>query len=119
MKKIISIVIISIISQLFCTVFADDTKVINLHTNGAYILDLKYRPLEMNVSNKNVINAEVATELYSPQSQLVIRTYDEGISYITYKIKNQKAVIKVLVDNNAPVDNEVVEIDKVKEPQIK
>lgn len=116
MKKLILILIMTLIPQLSLCAFAEQIRIINLHADGAYILNLDNRPMELNVSNKNVINAEVLTELYTSDSQLVLRTYQEGISYITFRLKNKLNTIKVLVDNNAPVDKDLIEIDKVKEP---
>lgn len=116
MKKLILVLIMTIMPQLFFSAFAQQTRVINLHSDGAYILNMDNRPMELDISNKNVVNAEVLTELYTPDSQLVVRTFQEGISYITFKLKNKPNTIKVLVDNRSPVDKEVIEIDRVKEP---
>lgn len=116
MKRLILLLIMTLIPQFLFSAFAEQVRVINLHSDGAYILYVDNRPMELDVSNKNVIDAEILTELYTPESQLVIRTFQEGISYITFKLKNKSNTIKVLVDNKAPVDKDVIEIDKVKEP---
>ena len=111
MKKFILLLTMVLFSQLFINANAKEPdKTINLHTDGAYILLLNTRPIEMTISNPQIINAEVTTEIYSQDSQ----TLTEGIAYINYKLKNTPQTIKVLVDNNAPVDKDVIEIDKVK-----
>ena len=115
MKKFILLLTMVLFSQLFINANAKEPdKTINLHTHGAYILLLNTRPIEMTISNPQIINAEVTTEIYSQDSQIVIKTLTEGIAYINYKLKNTPQTIKVLVDNNAPVDKDVIEIDKVK-----
>lgn len=115
MKKFILLLTMVLFSQLFINANAKEPdKTINLHTDGAYILLLNTRPIEMTISNPQIINAEVTTEIYSQDSQIVIKTLTEGIAYINYKLKNAPQTIKVLVDNNAPVDKDVIEIDKVK-----
>ncbi len=91
------------------------TDVINLHTDSAYIMSVQNRPMQLKVSNENVIKAEVVTDLYTPESQIVIRSFEEGISYVTFKIKGTMQTIKVLVDDKAPVDKNLTEIDRVKE----
>ena len=115
------------ITAIICSVFVcfsldpvfsqSADKIINLHTDGAYIVGLDERPIELKVSNEKVIRAEVVTNLYSPESQIVIKSLEEGISYITFKTKSKPHSIKVLVDNNSPVDKDLTEIDKVREPK--
>lgn len=120
MKKTVLFTITALIINLLCfsITFAAEksTSVFNLHTDGAYVLDLNYRPMDLQITNKNVVNAEAVTDILGTESQLVIRTFDEGISYITYKSNNIVYTIKVLVDNKEPVDDSLLEIDKVKEP---
>ena len=110
---IFSVFVTSCLNPAFCK---NADKVINLHTDGAYLVGLSERPIELKVSNENVIRAEVVTDLYSPEAQIVIKTLEEGISYITFKTKSKPHSIKVLVDNNSPIDKDLTEIDKVKEP---
>lgn len=119
-KAVIYAVTALIFSLLFSTaLFAAEknTSVLNLHTDGAYILDLSSRPMDLQITNKNVINAEAVTDILGAESQLVITTFNEGISYITYKSNNVIHTIKILVDNKEQVDENLLEIDKVKEPQ--
>lgn len=111
-------IILAVICTCLCPAFGQNAeKVINLHTDGAYMIGLSERPIELKVSNENVLRAEVVTNLYSPESQIVIKSLEEGISYITYKTKSKMHSIKVLVDDNAPVDKDLTEIDKVREPK--
>ena len=121
MKKIF-LTITAIIFSLFicfshCPALCQNIdRVINLHTDCAYMLGINERPIELKVSNEKVIRAEVVTDLYSPESQIVIKSLEEGISYITFKTKSKPHSIKVLVDNKSPADKDLTEIDKVKEP---
>lgn len=112
MKKIFLFILI-ILPQIFSSVFAEDSSVYNLHTNSAYILDLSNRPKDLQVTNPSIIKAETVTDIFSTDSQLVIKTFDEGISYITYKFDEQAFTIKILVDNKSTED--LLEIDKPKE----
>ena len=116
MKKIILILILTLISQAVSFAAENSPSVINLHTDCAYVLDLDSRPMELQITNKNVVNAEIVTDILGVESQLVINTFNEGISYITYKANNITYTIKVLVDNQEPEDKNLLEIDKVKEP---
>lgn len=121
MKKrflIYTAIILIVICTCLCPAFCQNAeRVINLHTDGAYMIGLSERPIELKVSNENVLRAEVVTNLYSPESQIVIKSIEEGISYITFKTKSKQHSIKVLVDNNSPVDKDLTEIDKVREPK--
>ncbi len=110
---IFSIFIYSCQKPAFCQ---NVDRIVNLHTDGAYILEMNERPIGLKVSNEKVIRAEVVTDLYTTESQIVIKSFEEGISYITFKTKSKPHSIKVLVDNNSPSDKDLTEIDKVKEP---
>ena len=112
MKKIILFILI-IFPQIFSSVFAENNSVYNLHTNNAYILDLTVRPMDIQITNNSIIKVEVVTDLFTTNSQLVIQTFDEGISYITYKSNEKSHTVKILVDNKSDVD--LLEIDKPKE----
>ena len=110
MKKLFTILILTIIPRFFCFVFAKDISVYNLNSDGAYILSINHRPFNLSVSNEEVLKVSVVTDIFSTNSQLVMQAYKEGISYITYESNNKECVIKVLVDNKSVVD--LVEIDK-------
>lgn len=116
MKKIILILTMLLLPQFFSHASAQEpVKTINLHSGAAYILDFDKRPIELQVTNPRILKAEVTTEIFSEESQIVIRTYEEGISYITFKNGNTPKTIKVLIDNKAPLDDSVIELDTVKE----
>ena len=75
------------------------------------------RPIDLQVTNSEVIKAESVTGIFTNDSHLVIKTFKEGISYISYKANEKVYTIKILVDNNANVD--LIEIDKIGDKQIK
>lgn len=110
MKKSLDILILMILPLFFCSVFAKDIPVYNLNSNGAYILQINHRPFDLAVSNTDILKVSVVTDLFSTNSQLVLETFKEGISYITYKANDNSQTIKVLIDNKSNVD--LVEIDK-------
>lgn len=112
MKKFLLFILITL-PQIFSIAFAEDSAIYNLHTNNAYILELTVRPMDLQITNNSIIKAEVVTDIFTTNSQMVITTFDEGISYITYKSNNKPYTIKILVDNKANVD--LLEIDKPKE----
>lgn len=115
MKKLISALLLLFTIQTYA--FSIETeKTINLHSNSSYILDLKKRPIDLQVTNPRILEADSTTEIYSEQSQLMLTTTDEGISYVTFKQGNINHTIKVLVDNNEKIDSSVTEIDTIKEP---
>lgn len=115
MKKLISALLLLFAIQT--QVFSLETETtINLHANCSYILDLEKRPIDLQVTNPRILEADSTTEIYSQQSQLMLTTLDEGISYVTFKLGNIHHTIKVLVDNNEEIDSSVTEIDTIKEP---
>lgn len=116
MKRIILVLILTLLCQSTSFAAEKNTSVFNLHTDGAYVLDLDSRPMDLQITNKNVVNAEAVTDIIGTESQLVITTFNEGISYITYKSNNVIHTIKILVDNKEDVDENLLEIDKIKEP---
>lgn len=120
MKKILltlnSVILLFICACIYPAFCQNTDKTFNIHTDGAYMISINERPLELKVTNEKVIRVEVITDLYSPESQIVIRSFGEGISYINFKTRTKSHSIKVLVDNNSPVDTDLTEIDKVKEP---
>ena len=116
MKKMILALAVFLSVQTFCSVFAVEVnKTINLHSGCAYLYNLDKRPMDMKVSNPNVLKSEAVTEIYSPESQRVLTTLEEGISYVSFKQGGKPYTIKFLVDDKQPVDASVVEIDMIKD----
>lgn len=112
MKKLILLTIILILSQLFLFAYAEENDVLNLHSNNSYILELNTRPFDVQITNPRIIKTEITTDLYTNNSQLILTTIQEGISYVSYKTNNIIRTIKILVDNQAPITQTVIEIDK-------
>ena len=110
MKRLLIILTLIILPLFLGSVFAKDTPVYNLHSEGVYLLSVGHRPFDLSVSNTDVIKVGVVTDLFSTNTQLVLQSVKEGISYITYKVDDKEYVIKILVDNNSNVD--LIEIDK-------
>lgn len=115
MKKIILTTLILLTAQT-CVSAMDTEKTINLHTNTSYILDLDKRPMDLQITNPRILEAEATTDIFSEQSQLMLTTREEGISYVTFKQGKINRTLKILVDNNEKVDESVIEIDTIKEP---
>lgn len=117
MKKILALFFILAL-QNTCQVFAlTPQKTINLHAGGVYILEVDARPKDIQVTNPNILEVTSTSDSFTPTGQLVLRTQQEGISYITYKYgkSNAKYTIKVLIDNNQSVDGSVFELDTIKD----
>lgn len=110
MKKLFDILILAILPLFFCSVFAQDVSVYNLNSQNAYILAINGRPFDLSVSNPDVLKVSVVTDLFSTNSQLVLETFKEGISYITYRLNDKEQVAKILVDNKSVVD--LIELDR-------
>lgn len=115
MKKLIILFTTIILTQVFCVALSQNEKVYNMHTDKAYIIDLDVRPMDMQITNFNVLKVTTVTDIFSNNSQLIIETFEEGISYISYKFKNKSYKVKVLVDNNSKQDENLMELDKIKE----
>ena len=114
MKKLL----LTLITLLFIptmTLALDDNTVINLKTGNAYILELNARPLNLQNSNPKIVLVEAMTDIDSVNSSLVLTTYQEGIAYITFKLKNKQKTIKLLIDNKAEEDKNLLIIDKVED----
>ena len=82
-----------------------------------YILEVDARPKDIQVTNPNILEVTSTSDSFTPTGQLVLRTQQEGISYVTYKYgkSNAKYTIKVLIDNNQSVDGSVFELDTIKD----
>lgn len=111
MKKLILILATLILSQAPNYAFENGT-VLNLHSEKTYVIDIDSRPSDIQVSNKRISTVNSTTELYSDVSQLLITTSEEGISYITYKVKDVTKTIKLLIDNNADEDSDIWTLDE-------
>lgn len=112
MKKLILILATIIFAQAPNYAFENGT-VLNLHSEKTYVIDIEGRPNDIQVSNKRISTVNSTTELYSDESQLLITTSEEGISYVTYKIKNVTKTIKLLIDNKADEDPNLWVLDEV------
>ena len=116
MKKILLFISLLIIPQLTTSAFAIESgAVLNLHTGESYVIDLDARPKDIQNSNPRIVKAESVTEISSPKSNLVITTYEEGIAYITFKINEKVITFKVLIDDKADEDENLIKLDKPEE----
>ena len=115
MKKFTVLLVTIILTQVFSMALSQDVKVYNMHTDKAYIIDLDVRPMDLQITNSNILKATTVTDIFSNNSQLIIETFKEGISYISYKFKDKSYTVKVLIDNNAEQDESLMELDKIKE----
>lgn|SRR5574344_1630850 len=117
MKKLILTLILLLIPNLYSCAFGiESDKTINLHSENAYILELPQRATNIQITNPRILEAEINTDIFTNDAQIILKTSDEGISYLSYKTDNKTITVKVLIDNNADVDDSVIEIDQVKEP---
>lgn len=114
MKKILLTTLLILTTQCYALANEPD-KTINLHTNSSYILDLEKRPMELQITNPRILEAEATTDIYSEHSQLMLTTFNEGISYVTFKQGKINHTLKILIDNNEDLDKSVIELDTLKE----
>lgn len=115
MKKLMLTTLI-LLTAPACAFALDTEKVLNLHTNSSYILDLDKRPMDLQVTNPRILEAEATSDIFTEQSQLMLTTSEEGISYVTFKQGKVNHTLKILIDDNEKVDDSVIEIDTIKEP---
>ena len=110
MKKIFLAFIITIFA---IPVFAiENNSVLNLKTGNSYIIPLNYRPMELQNSNSRIVTAETVTGIVAEDSSFLITALEEGISYLTFKKDNEKVTVKILIDNNAEEDKNLIILDK-------
>ncbi len=117
MKKILTLFFILSLQNLIPVFAITAQKTINLHSDGVYVLSTEARPKNIEVTNPNILEVTSTSDSFSPTGQLLFTTYNEGISYVTYKYgkANTDYTIKVLIDNNQSVDQSVIELDTIKE----
>ena len=116
MKKIFLLLFVLMFVSLQ-SVAAENVRVMNLHTGDSYIIPLKNRPLNLKNSNENIVSAEPVTNIFDADSSILLTTYKEGIAYITYKQKNETYTLKLLIDNKAIEDNDLIKLDKAEKPE--
>lgn len=101
----------SIIPLLPCLAL-ENNSTINLKTGDTYIIPLKNRPLNLQNSNTRIVKVDAVSGIFEEDSSIMITTIDEGISYITFKQKDLDVTIKLLIDNQAKTDNDLLILDK-------
>ena len=84
-----------------------------MHTDNNYILFLDNRPINLQNSNTRILKVDLVTNILDNSSSLLFSTIGEGIAYITFKLDNQTKTLKILIDNNAEEDKNLVKLDKV------
>lgn len=109
MKKFLTALVLCLIPL---NAFAFDDTNLTLKKGEAYMLFIDERPVNMVVSEPKVLSVQTAADLYNVSQHLVIRTYSTGESNIVITT-NKKNVytVKVKVENDSIVSNEVFEID--------
>lgn len=111
MKKLLLILTALILMPV--QVYAiENGAVLNLKTGNSYILPLQKRPLKLQNSNPRAVCAEAVTNIEEADTSLLITTFEEGISYITFKQKNSEITLKLLIDNQAEEDKNIIKIDR-------
>lgn len=109
MKKLLLIFTI-----LLCTLpaIAFDDCNLTLKKNESYMLFVDENPIKMSVSEPNVLSVQKSSDLFNVSHQIVIRTFSTGSSNIFVTTnKNKQYTIKVKVEQNPVISNEVFEID--------
>lgn len=89
----------------------EDNSIMNLKTGKAYVMELDSRPMSLQNSNPKIVTAEVVTNIEETDSSIVLTTHEEGIAYINFKLENKPKTIKLLIDNNAVEDTNLLIID--------
>ena len=112
-KKILFLLMLMFISNVFSTANAVEPKqVLNLHTNESYVIDFSARPKFIKNSNTQIVKAESITDIFSQDASLLITTFREGISYISFQLNNKEVTLKLLIDNNAQEDDSILKLDR-------
>lgn len=91
---------------------AENNNILNLHTGNSYIIPTQERVINLQNSNPRIITVEADTYIDNSDSSLLITTYEEGIAYISYKQKDKIITIKILIDNKADEDTNILKLDK-------
>lgn len=115
MKKLLTVLCLSMLFTVSQAFALNPQKTINLHSDGVYILNVEKRPQDIQVTNPRILEVTSTGDIFSANSQLVLTTQEEGISYVTYKQGDITYTIKVLIDNQEEVDSSVIELDTIKE----
>lgn len=109
MKKILLTLILFLVPL---NAFAFDDTSLTLKKGEAYMLFIDERPVSMVVSEPKVLSVQTAADLYNVSQHLVIRTYSTGTSDIKIRTnKNNLYTVKVKVETDSIISNEVFEID--------
>ena len=90
----------------------ENNNILNLHTGNSYIIPTQQRAINLQNSNPRIVTVEADTDIDSSDSSLLITTYEEGIAYISFKQKNETITIKILIDNKADEDTNILKLDK-------
>ena len=105
------------LTALFLTmpvVAIENNSVLNLATDNSYVIPLKTRPQNLQNSNTRIAKVDAITGITEEDSSILITTIEEGIAYITYKENETPVTIKILIDNKAEQDKELIILDKPK-----
>lgn len=94
-----------------CAQSLENNTILNLKTGKAYVIEIDSRPMSLQNSNSRIVTAEVVTNIEETDSSIVLTTNEEGIAYINFKLENKPKTIKLLIDNNAPEDENLLIID--------
>ena len=94
MKRLL--LIVSLFFMFQAQVFSVESVCdLNLNSNNSYILILPYRPLELKSSNNEVVRVESVTNFDEDDSSILITTFKEGISYISFMQKTKEITSKL------------------------
>lgn len=93
----------------------ENSSVMNLHTNEAYVVDLNARPMELQNSNPRIVKTEAVTDIYPEDSSLLINTFEEGISYVSFKLNGKLKTVKILIDDKGVEDEGLTKLDKIED----
>ena len=111
MKRLL--LIVSLFFMFQAQVFSVESVCdLNLNSNNSYILILPYRPLELKSSNNEVVRVESVTNFDEDDSSILITTFKEGISYISFMQKTKEITYRFLVDDLSKEDISLIKLDK-------
>ena len=89
-------------------------SVLNLKTGNSYIIPLNNRPLDIENTNTQIVTVDAITSIESNDNSILITTIEEGIAYIKFKENEKTITIKLLIDDQAEQDKDLLILDKLK-----
>ena len=109
MKKFLTLTL-ALFFPLAASAFQDCN--LTLKKKEAYMLFIDERPIQMTVSNPNVMSVQLASDLFNVSHHIVIKTYSTGQSDLLISTdEGKKYTVKVNVETNPVISNEVFEVD--------